>query len=396
MTTVSPEPMKLKEGRFARLEAIEWWSPDVIRDARILVVGAGALGNEVLKNLALLGVGHVTVVDMDRVELSNLSRSVLFREADEGRPKSECAARAAKELFPGMEVRSIVGNLMADVGLGHFLWAQVVVGALDNREARVFVNSSCARVGRPWIDGGLDVLSGIVRGFHPPSTACYECTMSEVDWKLLNKRRSCSLLARRALENHGTPTTPTIASIIGAIQTQEAVKLLHGMSALLGRGYVFEGAGHNSYTTDYPVNPDCGWHEPPAEIVAPADFNSDTPLSVIAREAERRLGGLDALDLVREVVERMECPSCGKSDPVFRCAEHVSEADALCPSCGKERVPHFVHSMTPGSPLLERSARSLGLPRWDVVMARRGARVIGFEMAGDDPSRAAAANGSGN
>ena len=201
--------MQLQEGRFARLEAIEWWNQSLLRDARVLVVGAGALGNEVVKNLALLGVGHVAIVDMDRVELSNLSRSVLFRAEDEGRPKAECAARAAQNIYPDLDARPVVGHLLADVGLGYFRWAQIVIGALDNREARVFVNAACARVGRPWIDGGIEVLNGVVRGFRPPATACYECTMSAVDWDLLNKRRSCSLLARRALAQRGTPTTPT-------------------------------------------------------------------------------------------------------------------------------------------------------------------------------------------
>src|SRR5947209_17514215 len=148
---------------------------------------------------------------MDVVEMSNLSRSVLFRERDEGHPKADCVARAALEIYPGINIKAVRGNILADLGLGYFKWADVVIGALDNREARVFVNSACARVGRPWIDGGIEVLQGVVRGFAPPATACYECTMSEVDWDLLNKRRSCSLLARRAILNRGTPTTPTSA-----------------------------------------------------------------------------------------------------------------------------------------------------------------------------------------
>src|SRR3954469_12624483 len=109
-----------KEGRFARLEAIEWWDQALLANARVLVVGAGALGNEVIKNLALLGVGQVVIADMDTVELSNLSRSVLFRESDEGKPKAECAARAAREIFPGINIHALVGNVLADVGLGWF------------------------------------------------------------------------------------------------------------------------------------------------------------------------------------------------------------------------------------------------------------------------------------
>src|SRR6266550_4205011 len=186
MSVAAPEPIVIRDERFARFERVEWWDQKRLRDARVLVIGAGAIGNEVIKNLALLGVGHLVIADMDSIELSNLSRSVLFRESDAGKSKAECAAR----------------------------------GARDNREARIFTNSACARVGKPWIDGGIEVLQGVARGFAPPATACYECTMSEVDWRIVNTRRSCSMLARRALALGGMPTTPTTASVIGAIEAQ--------------------------------------------------------------------------------------------------------------------------------------------------------------------------------
>ena len=378
-------PIPLTEGRFARLEAIEWWNQPLLQAARVLVIGAGALGNEIIKNLSLLGARHVVIVDMDRVELSNLSRSVLFCEADEGRPKAECAARGAKHIYPEMHAVPLVGNVLADVGLGYFRWAQVVVGALDNREARVFVNSACARVGRPLIDGGIEVLNGIVRGFAPPETACYECTMSQTDWDLLNKRRSCSLLARRALDQGGTPTTPTTASVIGAIQAQEVVKQLHGMDALLGSGFVFEGLHHTSYTVTYQINPDCMWHEPPAPIDAMPDLDSDTPLRVIWERAAQRLGGVDALDLAREIVERLECPSCGHAERILQPAEKIHEDHLLCVNCGAESAPTFMHSISENSDLLDKTPHEIGLPVWDIVWARRGEDSVGIELTGDNP-----------
>ena len=385
----APEPsIVLREGRFARLEAIEWWSQPVLRDARVLVVGVGALGNEVVKNLALLGVGHVAIADMDRVELSNLSRSVLFRETDEGRPKAECAARGAKSLYPEMHAVALAGNVLADVGLGWFRWARVVVGALDNREARVFVNGACARVGRPWIDGGIEVLNGIVRGFAPPRTACYECTMSQTDWELLNRRRSCSLLARRAAAQRGAPTTPTTASVIGAMQAQEVVKLLHGMDALAGRGFVFEGLGHSSYAVSYPIHPDCTWHEAPPPIEAMGDFGSHTPARAVWDRAAERLGGPDAIDLGREIVDRLECPSCGRSERILRAAQRVREDQIRCEHCGTERAATFLHSIGNDPELLDRTIGEIGLPAWDIVWPRHGDRCLGFELAADDPTAA--------
>jgi molybdopterin/thiamine biosynthesis adenylyltransferase len=377
--------IEIKEGRFARLEAIEWWNQDLLARTRVLVVGAGALGNEVIKNLAMLGVGQVVVVDMDNVEISNLSRSILFNESDEGKAKADCVAQSARRIYPSLKITPVIGNVMSDVGLGFFRWADVVIGALDNREARVFVNSVCARLSKPWFDGGIEVLQGIVRGFAPPRTACYECTMSQVDWDLMNKRRSCSLLAQRALANHGTPTTPTTASIIGAMQVNEMVKHVHGLPAMLGRGLVFDGAGHSSYTINYPVNPECPWHDAPPMVEALPQADSNTPLSMISETAIRRLGGLDAIDLARELVERLECPSCNHLTSVMKPAEKIHEDQLRCPKCNEECAPVFIHSIPPGSDLLTKTPREIGLPAWDIVWVRHGEECLGLEISGDNP-----------
>jgi molybdopterin/thiamine biosynthesis adenylyltransferase/ribosomal protein S27E len=383
MTTCSPETIRLTDERFARLRAIEWWDQEKVKNARVLVVGAGALGNEVIKNLALLGVGNFVVVDMDRIEASNLSRSVLFRESDEGQFKASAAAKAAREIYGGVNAHAIDGNLLADVGLGWFRWAQVVIGALDNREARVFVNSSCARVGRAWIDGGIDVLSGIVRGFAPPDTACYECTMSKVDWDLLNKRRSCSLLARRAIAQRGTPTTPTTASIIGACQVQEVIKIIHGMESLVGRGFVFEGLAHSSYPVTYQKNPDCPWHDPASQIVS-TDLTSDSTVAELWKETQKLLSSVDAIDLAREIVERLDCPSCGRKQTILQAAEKLTDDQIKCASCGSECSPVFLHAITSEAGLMEKTIRQIGLPEFEIVWARRGEQIIGLEISGDN------------
>src|SRR3989304_1450212 len=88
--------------RLGTFEFISWWEREKVRAAKMLVVGAGALGNEVLKNLALMGVGHLMVIDFDTIEMANLSRSVLFRESHTGRPKAEVAAARAKAPNPNL------------------------------------------------------------------------------------------------------------------------------------------------------------------------------------------------------------------------------------------------------------------------------------------------------
>ena len=124
--TASPLVLDADE-RFSRFDKVEWWDRSRMRSARVLVAGAGALGNEVIKNLALLGIGHLAVADMDHVEISNLTRSPLFRASDAGQPKAECAVRAARDLYPDIDARALVGNITADLGLGWVRWADVVV-----------------------------------------------------------------------------------------------------------------------------------------------------------------------------------------------------------------------------------------------------------------------------
>jgi molybdopterin/thiamine biosynthesis adenylyltransferase len=85
-------------GRYQRHTLIDWFSQADVKNARVCVVGAGAVGNEVLKCLALLGAGTIDVYDFDRIEVHNLTRSVLFRETDIGRNKAECAAARVREL----------------------------------------------------------------------------------------------------------------------------------------------------------------------------------------------------------------------------------------------------------------------------------------------------------
>jgi adenylyltransferase/sulfurtransferase len=258
----------------------------------------------------------------------------------------------------------------------------VVVGALDNREARIFVNKACAQLGKTWIDGGIEVLNGIVRAFAPPATACYECTMGQADWDQVAARRSCSLLARHAHSQGGAPTTPTTASIIGAVQAQEVVKHLHGMQTLLGAGYVFEGLAHNSFTVKYRISADCPWHEP-APPLETSIFNSQTPLREIAAMCKERLGGCDAIDLSREIVAELHCVNCDIRRRIMVPLDSISQAQALCAKCRGECSPVFFHSIGPDSPLLNASAAQLGLPRWDVLWPRYGTNILGVELGGD-------------
>ena len=128
---------------------LSWFKKDKVKNAHVLVAGAGALGNEVVKNLTLFGVGHIYVVDFDRIEISNLTRSVMFREEDAYNHayKAEIVARRAMEINPQIKVTPIVGNLFSEVGFGLYRRADVVIGCLDSRIARYQLNRLSLRAG---------------------------------------------------------------------------------------------------------------------------------------------------------------------------------------------------------------------------------------------------------
>ena len=119
-----------EEDRYSRLRLIPWWDQERLKNAAIMVVGAGAIGNELIKNLALLGIGRILIFDMDAIEHTNLTRSVLYRAKDVGRYKAEVAAERAMEINPDVKAKAFVSNIIDDVGLGVFRRMDVVLGGL--------------------------------------------------------------------------------------------------------------------------------------------------------------------------------------------------------------------------------------------------------------------------
>ena len=195
--------------------------------AHVMVVGCGALGNEVLKNLVLMGVTHIVVVDFDIVEMGNLTRCVLFRKSDaeKKRLKVEVVAERVHDMNPNMDVKTICGDIAYDVGLGLIRQMDVVIGCVDSRWARFCINRLCMRAGIPWVDGGIDGLEGTVRVFAPGKN-CYACNLGPEGLKDLARRMPCSGIIRRQEQAGSAPTTSIIASIIGAIEVQEGLKII--------------------------------------------------------------------------------------------------------------------------------------------------------------------------
>ena len=249
------------ESTYDRQELITWWDQKKLLASKVLVVGAGALGNEIVKNLVLVGAGNITIVDMDIIEHTNLARCVFFRREDELKLKAEVLSREAERMNPDVTSNFYTCPIQ-ELGDGFLLDFDLIIAGLDNREARVWLGGAANRTGKVWIDGAIEGLMGKVQTFVPDGP-CYACTMGDKDWEALAKRLSCKLLGVEEMQGGHTPTNATTSSIIAGIQTQEAIKYLVGKSdfyALENKVWRMLGEQMATFISHVEISDDCPFH----------------------------------------------------------------------------------------------------------------------------------------
>jgi molybdopterin/thiamine biosynthesis adenylyltransferase/DNA-binding transcriptional regulator YhcF (GntR family) len=386
---VSPEkPLhipNLQKDRLGTFEFISWWEREKVQQAKVLVIGAGALGNEVIKNLALMGVGYIFIIDFDNIEAANLSRSVLFRETDNHRSKAEVVAARAKSINPQIHVQYLNADVTTGLGLGIIRRMDAIVGCLDNREARLAVNRYCYWMDKPWVDGAIQELLGLMRVFVPGQGACYECTLTEQALRDLSLRYSCQLLARQNVLLGKVPTTPTIASIIGGMQSQEALKLIHDMPVEPGKVVHFNGLNNDMHTTAYVPRDDCESHWTYGEITELPARAERATLDDILRIARADLGPEAVVELDQELVTSLECPTCHTFEEVLRPVSEITFEAGHCPTCGELREAQFTHMVTGEENFLHRTLANVGVPPLHILRAHNGFEYRFYELSGDLP-----------
>lgn len=229
--------MGVDDDVFDRQKRIQGWNQAKVSNARILVVGAGALGNEVVKLLMQLGAGNATIVDHDSIVKANLNRCVFFSEkdAEEKALKAEVLAREAKKINPRANLKAVTKmiELMPEGFFDNFDFA---FGCLDNLAARMHLNAQTySRM--PFIDGGINGFNGRVQTIRSPSP-CLECGFSKADYKILWKKYSCVGETLDFLDPK-MPALSTSASITASLQVNEFLKLLHDVGETLEGKFLF-------------------------------------------------------------------------------------------------------------------------------------------------------------
>lgn len=254
----------IDQDRFDRSRRIAWLDFDRISEARVLVIGAGAIGNEVAKDLVLSGFRKITFVDMDRVVGSNLNRCIFFTEADAGGRalKAEAVARGAARLAEGTEVVAIPKRI-EEVPTSIFAEHEVVLGCLDNITARVHVNSHSYAAGKTYIDGAMDGFLGKVTVVRPPDGACLQCGMNRSHAKIASLRFSCT---GKGIVFHEPRIAAeiTTTSVVAAVMVREALKSVSGREdMLLSNTFYYDGQSKVSEEMEIPLDPGCPVHVRP-------------------------------------------------------------------------------------------------------------------------------------
>jgi len=212
-----------------------------LKQSHVVVAGLGGLGCSASLHLASTGVGHITLVDSDRVELSNLNRQVLHYEEDIGEKKPFSAARKLAKLNSSIEVTPVFEKITEDNAEEIIKAADLVIDGMDNLETRFVLNKACVALGTPLIHGGVHGLLGQVTTIIPGKTPCLACMLPEVP-------------PRRGL----FPVFSVTPGVIAMLQVAEAIKVLAGFGSLLtGKMLYFNGETMDFTCRNVIRNPNC-------------------------------------------------------------------------------------------------------------------------------------------
>jgi adenylyltransferase/sulfurtransferase len=217
-----------------------------LKNASVLLVGAGGLGSPAATYLAAAGVGRIGLVDFDRVEASNLQRQILYGTGDVGRPKLEAASERLRDLNPHVEVETHEVRLTSENALDVIDGYDVVADGTDNFPTRYLVNDACVMTGTPNVYASIFRFEGQVSVFATEDGPCYRCLYEEPPPPGLVP--SCA-------EGGVLGILP---GFVGTLQATEVIKLLTGIgNPLIGRLLMIDALAMNFRTLTVQKNPDC-------------------------------------------------------------------------------------------------------------------------------------------
>lgn len=217
-----------------------------LKEASVLVVGAGGLGSPVALYLAAAGVGRIGLIDSDVVDSSNLQRQVLHDTDQLGRPKVESGAERMRAINPHITVQTYHDRLGAENVAELVAQYDVIVGGVDNFPARYLLNDACVMAKKPLVEAGILKYDGMVMTIKPYEGPCYRCIFPEPPPP--GTVPTCSEAG----------VLGALAGVMGSLQAFEVLKLILEIGEpLAGRMLMFEGLRGQFRTVEWDRNPKC-------------------------------------------------------------------------------------------------------------------------------------------
>jgi adenylyltransferase/sulfurtransferase len=224
-----------------------------LKNARVLLIGAGGLGSPAALYLAAAGVGTIGLVDFDAVDASNLQRQILHGTRDVGRPKTDSARDRLHDINPHVRLETHETRLASDNALDVVRGYEIVVDGSDNFQTRYLVNDACVILGTPYVYGSIIRFEGQASVFGAPDGPCYRCLFREPP---------PAGLVPNCAEGGVLGVLP---GMVGTIQATEAIKLILGIGEpLVGRLLLVDALRMRFRTIELrrdPACPACGTRE---------------------------------------------------------------------------------------------------------------------------------------
>jgi len=262
---------------FNRQKRIKGWDQAKIHNSTIMIIGAGAIGNELVKNLVLTGIGKIILIDYDFINPSNLNRCILFNMTN-AKPKEykvDAIKAACTRLNPNTEIIAIKEDLN-DIEKTLYKRSDVICSCVDNIEARIEANNYAYYYKIPFVDAGIDGFFGSIQSVYSEvsNAACLQCNVTDTDLDLMWKKFSCT---GQEIDNEDGETSGIIASIItttsiiGGFQSQQVLKFILGIDyfkeykkwnpyigqPLIGKQLNYNGILNRFRIVEKLKNPDC-------------------------------------------------------------------------------------------------------------------------------------------
>lgn len=376
-------------------ERLAGYDPELLQSAKVLVIGAGALANNLVQCLTLSGVGELRIVDFDVIELTNLTRSPLFpRDSVRGtkpRPKARVLAAEALKLSyaPNPTVRSAI-SYFQDVGMGLFEGVSAIAGAVDSFGARGDAADVARLLGVPFIEAGFRGSSGQLTVFanQSPEEPCFRCMQPEA----VQGGVSCALYARQVVSEGRTPATQTVAAVFGALAAEAVIAVLHQDLRLSGQMLSLDLRTGRSSLARVTADPMCpGTHRIWRDRIDDVEVGADDSVATLLANAGATFAE-PALLLRQPYVVSAPCERCGRPVSIQNLARRLKEPPA-CKSCaaGELRTgsgPEVLTAISTKSSFAKRPLSRFGLRPRDVVEiedeATGESRIVRLAGAIDD------------